>query len=136
MLVEKLSNRYDYFLRRSGFPDLFGKVFLIFFKFSLLTFQLLLCKWNDTLSQYAGWIHSGKFPGENEAYKINPWWNRFGFSTSPVCIGNLSLPERNFELLMFPIEFLKIWYFPGDIAQTVTCPWLTCVSFKIYTGYK
>ena len=33
-LVEELSNCYDYFLRLSGFPDLFGKVFLITFKFS------------------------------------------------------------------------------------------------------
>ena len=58
------------------------------------------------------------------------------FSTCAVCIGNLSLPERNSELLMFPSEFLKFWYFPGDIAQTVFGPWLTSVSFKIYIGYK
>ena len=34
-LVEELSKCYDYFLRLSGFPDLFGKVFLITLKFSL-----------------------------------------------------------------------------------------------------
>ena len=33
-LVEELSNCHDYFLRLSRFPDLFGKVFLIAFKFS------------------------------------------------------------------------------------------------------
>ena len=33
--VEELSNCYDYFLRLSGFPHLFGKVFFITFKFSL-----------------------------------------------------------------------------------------------------
>ena len=41
---------------------------------------------------------------------------RFVFSTSPMCVGNLSLPERYFELLMFPSDFLKFWYFPDDIA--------------------
>ena len=80
--------------------------------------------------------HPGKFAGENEAYKISLRWNRFGFSTSPVCIGNLSLPERNLELLMFSSEFLKFWYFPGDISPTVIGPSLTSVGFKIYTGYK
>ena len=89
-----------------------------------------------TLSQYPGWIHPGTFPGENDAYKISPPWKRFEFSTSPVCIGNLSLPERNCELLMFPSEFLKFWYFAGDIAQKVFGSWLTSVSFKIYSGYK
>ena len=89
-----------------------------------------------TLSQYPGWIHPGKFPGENDAYKISPRWKRFEFSTSPVCIGNLSLLERNCELLMFPSEFLKFWYFAGDIALKVFGSWLTSVSFKIYTGYK
>ena len=34
-LVKEISNWYDCFLRLSGFPDLFGKVFLITFKFSL-----------------------------------------------------------------------------------------------------
>ena len=33
-LVEKLSNCCDYFSRLSGFPDLFGKEFLVTFKFS------------------------------------------------------------------------------------------------------
>ena len=90
----------------------------------------------NTLPQYPGWIHPGKLPGENEIYKIIPRWKRFGFSTSPVCIGNLSLSERNFELLMFPSEFLKFWYFSGDTAQTAFGPWLTSVSFKIHKGYK
>ena len=109
--------------------------------FSLLYFKFLISdehanRHKNILPQYPSWIHPGKFPGENEAYKISPRWNRFGFSTSPVCIGNLSHPERNFELLIFPSEFLKFCYFPGDIAQTVIGPWLTSVSFKIYTGYK
>ena len=39
ILVEELSNYYDYFLRCLGFPDLFGKVFLITFKFSLFDFS-------------------------------------------------------------------------------------------------
>ena len=60
----------------------------------------------------------------------------FGFSTSPVCIGNLNIPERSCKLLMFPSEFLKFGYFPGDIAQTVFGPWLTSVGFEIYAGYK
>ena len=34
-LVEELSNCYDTFLMLLGFPHLFGKVFLITFKFSL-----------------------------------------------------------------------------------------------------
>ena len=34
-LVEELINCYDYFPGLSGFPDLFGKLFLIIFKFSL-----------------------------------------------------------------------------------------------------
>ena len=34
ILVEELSNCYDYFLRLLGFPNLFGKVFLITLKFS------------------------------------------------------------------------------------------------------
>ena len=97
--------------------------------------------WHDNniqyiLPEYPGWIHPGKLPGENEAYKISPQWKRFEFSTSPVCIGNLSHPERNFELLIFPNEFLKFWYFPADIAPTAFGPWLTCVSFNIYTSYK
>ena len=33
-LVEKLRNWDDYFLRLSGFPDVFGEAFLITFKFS------------------------------------------------------------------------------------------------------
>ena len=81
-----------------------------------------------TLPQHPDWIHPGKFRGENEAYKISPWWKRFGFSTSPVCIGNSSLLESNFEILMFPSEFLKFWYFPGDIAQAVLGPCLTSVT--------
>ena len=81
-----------------------------------------------TLPQHPDWILPGKFRGENEAYKISPWWKRFGFSTSPVCIGNSSLLESNFELLMFPSEFLKFWYFPGDIAQAVLGPCLTSVT--------
>ena len=81
-----------------------------------------------TLPQHPDWIHPGKFRGENEAYKISPWWKRFGLSTSPVCIGNSSLLESNFELLMFPSEFLKFWYFPGDIAQAVLGPCLASVT--------
>ena len=40
-LVEELSNCYDYFLRLSGFPDLFGKLFLITFNFSLFDFSTI-----------------------------------------------------------------------------------------------
>ena len=92
--------------------------------------------YKNTLTQYPGWIHPGKFSGANEAYKISPQWRRFGF-WGGFCIGNLSLPERNCELLMFSSEFLKFEYFPGDIAQTKDfSTWLTSVSFKIYTCYK
>ena len=83
------------------------------------------------LPQHPSWIHPGKFPGENEAYKISPQWKRFEFSTSPVCIGNLSHPEKNFELLMFSSEFLRFWHFPGDIAQTVFGPWLAALVLKV-----
>ena len=38
-LVEELSNCYDYCLRLSRFPDLFGRVYLIPFKFSLFDFS-------------------------------------------------------------------------------------------------
>ena len=55
---------------------------------------------------------------------------------TPLCIGNLSLPEKNYELLIFPSEFFNFWYLPGDIAQTVFGPWLTSVSFKTFTDYK
>ena len=41
-LVEELSNWYDYFLRLSGFPDLFSKVYLITFKFSQFDFSATL----------------------------------------------------------------------------------------------
>ena len=53
-----------------------------------------------------------------------------------MCIGNLSLPEKIFELLMFSSEFLKFWYFPSDIAQTVFGRWFTRVNLKTYTGYN
>ena len=91
--------------------------------------KLFTCHKN-TLPQYPGWIHPGTFPGENEAYKISPRWKRFRLSTFPVCIGNLSHPVRNFELLMFTSEFLKFWYFPGDIAQAVFGSWLTVSVLK------
>ena len=37
-LVKEIYNCCDYFLRFLGFPDLFGKVFLITFKFFLFDF--------------------------------------------------------------------------------------------------
>ena len=86
--------------------------------------------YSNLLPHYPSWIHPGKFPSDNEAYKISPHWKRFGFSTSPVCIGNVSHPDRNFELLMFPGEFLKFWYFPGDIAQTVFGPWFAASVYN------
>ena len=83
------------------------------------------------LPQYPGWIHPGKFPGENEAYKKSPQWKSFGFSTSAVCIGSLIHLEKNFVLLMFPSGFLRFWHFPGDIAQTVFGPWLAALVLKV-----
>ena len=49
ILVEELSSCYDYFLRLSGFPDLFGKVFLITFKFGFPTtfLQEQIAPWSD-----------------------------------------------------------------------------------------
>ena len=47
-----------------------------------------------------------------------------------MCIGKLGHRKRNFELLMFPGEFLKFWYFPDDIAQTVIGPWLIVSVLK------
>ena len=41
-LVEELSSFYNYFLRLSGFSDLFGKIFLITFKFSQFDFSATL----------------------------------------------------------------------------------------------
>ena len=53
-LVQKLSNGSDYFLRLSRFPDLFGKVFLITFKFSFFdfstTFSQERCNENSLIS--------------------------------------------------------------------------------------
>ena len=45
-------------------------------------------------------------------------------------------PREILNLLMFLSNFLKFWYLPGDIAETVIFPWSTSVSSKIYTGYK
>ena len=45
-LAEELSNWCEYFLKLSGFLDLFGKVFLIVFKFSLFESLLLFCNSN------------------------------------------------------------------------------------------
>ena len=41
-VVEVLSNYFDYYLRLLGFPDLFGKVSLITFKFSIFEFPTTL----------------------------------------------------------------------------------------------
>ena len=41
-LVEELYKCYDYFLRLSGFFDLFGKVLLITFKFPLFEFSTIV----------------------------------------------------------------------------------------------
>ena len=105
--------------------------------------EVLLLLWKKLASLLIlAWIHPASVPRLNPPRKVPLWkWglqnqSRLGFSASSVCIGNLRLPERNCELLMFPSEFLKFWYFPSDIAQTVFGPWLTSVSFKIYTGYK
>ena len=119
---------------KSALTDLSDLSYLLYFKFLISDEHANRHK--NTLPQYPSWIHPGKFPGENEAYKISPRRKTFWFSTSPVCIGNLSLPERNYKLLMLPSEFMKFWYFPGDITQTFFGPWLTSVGFKIYTGYK
>ena len=53
-LVEELSNCYGYFWSLSGFPDLFGKIFLITFELSLfdfsITFLLEQIKLNNLIS--------------------------------------------------------------------------------------
>ena len=82
-----------------------------------------------TLPQHPDWIHPGKFRGENEAYKISPWWKRFGFSTSPVCIGNSSLLESNFELLMFPSE-IHPGKFRGENEAYKISPWWKRFGFS------
>ena len=71
------------------------------YHYQLISTWIVLSNWSGSVSlytmpQYPGSIHPRKFPGENEAYKISDRWKRFGFSTSPVCIDNLSHPERNF----------------------------------------
>ena len=69
--------------------------------------------------------------------KISRQWKRFGFCSSPVCIGNLSHPERNFELLMFSDKFLKFRYFPGHIAQTIFGLWQCLIGvIKAFLVYK
>ena len=45
-LIEEFSNGYEYFLKLLGFTDLFGKVFLITFKFSQLDFSTTFCQNN------------------------------------------------------------------------------------------
>ena len=52
-LVEELSNCSEYSLRLSGFPDLFGEVFLITFKFSFDFSTIFVqehCKQNSLIS--------------------------------------------------------------------------------------
>ena len=83
--------------------------------------------------------HPALVPRLNPPRKVSRWkWGiqsqssrkRFGFSTSPLCIGNLSHPEKNFDLLMFPSGFLRFWHFLSDIAQTVFGPWLAALVLK------
>ena len=55
-LVEVFSSCYDNFLTLSKFPDLFGKVFLITFKFSFLDFSTFFseeqCKQNNLITYF------------------------------------------------------------------------------------
>ena len=151
--MHKKSNTfvYKFFVKLSAFLNNSVRVYPVMLKIGILyytnntlrnTVFLDICQYffkNNCfyiLPHHPGWIHPVKFISENEAYKISLRWKRFGFSTSPVCIGNLSHLKRNFKLLMFPSEFWKFWYCPGDIAQAVFGHWLTNVSFNIYTGYK
>ena len=121
-LKSKLSFTINYlFLFFDKCSSIIMDSFHLFLIFSLYTLQL------NPLRKVPQW----KWGLQNQSR-----WKRLGFSASLVCVGNLSLPERNYEFLMFPSEFLKFWYFLRDITQTVFGPWLTSVSFKIYTGYK
>ena len=51
-LVEKLSSGCDYFMGFSGFTDLSGKVFLIFFKLSKLDCSIMFCMSNINNTVY------------------------------------------------------------------------------------
>ena len=88
------------------------------------------------LPQNPGWIHPGKFPGENEAYKKSPQWKSFGFSTSAVCIGSLIHPEKNFVLLMFPQWISEVLTFPRWYCSDSIWSLVSSVSFKSYAGCK
>ena len=73
-----------------------------------------------TLSMYPGWIHPGKFPGEDLLGKITPRRKMFGSFTSPTILHNLFHPGKNTVSLMVPSEFLgftrwvlilPLWYY-------------------------
>ena len=97
-------------------------VFLIVMEYYWMTVLEWLIKWYllDTLSQYPGWIHPGKFPSENLFREITPRRKRLGFCTSPTILYNLFHPGKSTASLIVPSEFLDftrwvsilpLWYY-------------------------
>ena len=97
-------------------------VFLIIMEYYWMTVLEWLIKWYllDTLSQYPGWIHPGKFPSENLFREITPRRKRLGFFTSPTILYNLFHPGKITASLIDPSEsldfarwvsILPLWYY-------------------------
>ena len=59
-LIGELYNWHNYFLRLLGFPDLFGKVFLITFKFSQLGFYTIFGKNNESENSLISFVSEKK----------------------------------------------------------------------------
>ena len=81
----------------------------------------------NTLSRYPGWIHPGKFPGENLFRKITPRRKTFGFFTSLKILHNLFHPEENTASLIVSREFL-------DFTQWVLILPLWCHWYSLMCG--
>ena len=93
--VEELPSCYDYFLRLSGFLDLFGKVFLITFDhsiFDLLTFLLSLISFFIMQRDYNG-CNYGTF------------WAKIYFSVIRV----LKSKKKKLAVTLFYCFVLETW---------------------------
>ena len=93
-----------------------------FYEFNLI---ITIAYVNNTLSQYPGWIHPRKFPGEYLFHKIITRGNTFGFFTSPTILHNLFHPVKNSASLIVPSEFsdftwwvliLPLWFFRHSLV--------------------
>ena len=121
-------------------------VFLIVMEYYWMTVLEWLIKWYllDTLSQYPGWIHPGKFPSENLFREITPRRKRLGFFTSPTILYNLFHPGKSTASLIVPCEFLESHWNHGTARSLllrnfrlnflITIGWLFFASFSWKAG--